>query len=310
VAEQAPGRLPDFLIPGEARCGSTTLFSLLSGHPDVFFPSEKELHYFSSYRLEADAERERARLLDYRAQFAGAAPHQRCGEATPNYLFDAGACARVRTLIPRVRLLVILRDPVARAWSHYWHQVRRGRETLGFEQALEAEASRIDAGDPLARSRFSYLSRGRYVESLVHWEQAFTREPICVLFLEELQRDTEATLARVCAHLGIPPEPLAQARLPHANQAAFPRWPRLASLGQALRRRAGAAGPGVEAVVRRLGRLTRPLRVYSGAPRMPESTRRALRESLRASDLELAAWLGRPLPWSAEATSPRDPRGG
>lgn len=302
MPDSASGRLPDFLIPGEARCGSTTLYSLLSQHPDVFFPSEKELHFFSSYRVEPDAERERVRREEYQRLFADAAPSQLCGEATPNYLFDAGACARIRAAIPRVRLLVILRDPVARAWSHYWHQVRRGRETQGFEQALEAEPARIDAGDPLARSRFSYLSRGRYVESLLRYEQAFTREPICVVFLEELQREPVATLARVCAHLGLSSEPLARVTLPHANQGSFPRWPRLAAIGQQLQRLASAAGPGVASAVNRLGRVTRPLRVYSGQPRMQESTRRALRQALRESDLELAEWLGRPLPWSA---SPR-----
>jgi len=298
VPDAAPGRLPDFLIPGEARCGSTTLYSLLSQHPGVFFPSEKELHYFSSYRVEPDAERERVRLEEYQRHFAGAAPSQLCGEATPNYLFDAGACARIRAAIPDVRLLVILRDPVARAWSHYWHQVRRGREKQAFEQALEAEPARIGAGDPLARSRFSYLSRGRYVESLRRYEQAFTREPICVLFLEELQREPAATLARVCSHLGLPAGPLAQVTLTHANQGSFPRWPRLAALGQQLQRVATAAGPGVARVVNRLGQATRPLRVYSGQPRMQESTRLALRQALRESDRELCAWLGRPLPWS------------
>jgi hypothetical protein len=293
------GRLPDFLIPGEARCGSTTLWGMLSQHPDVFFPNEKELHFFSSYRVEPDEGREQARLEEYLRHFASAAPGQICGEATPNYLFDAGACARIRVLLPRVRLLVILRDPVARAWSHYWHQVRRGRETLGFEAALEAEASRIGAGDPLARSRFSYLARGRYVESLRRYEQAFTREPICVVFLEELQREPAAVMARVCTHLGLSAAPLAQVTLPHANQGSFPRWPKLAALGNELQRLATAAGPGVEGVVRRLGHATRPLRVYSGPPRMQENTRRALRQALRASDAELAEWLGRPPPWSA-----------
>jgi hypothetical protein len=294
---RAQGRWPDFLIPGEARCGSTTLWDLLARHPDVYFPAEKELHYFSSYRVEPSAEREQVRRDEYLSLFADAAPRQRCGEATPNYLFDAGACERIRAAAPQVRLLVILRDPVARAWSHYWHQVRRGRDPLGFEQALEAEAGRIDAGDPLARSRFSYLSRGRYVESLRRYESAFGRDALCVVFLEELQRDPGPVLARACAHLGLDPAPLSGASLPHANQASFPRWPRLAALGQRVQQIAKAAGPGVAGVVQRIGRATRPLRVYSGQPRIDEATRRALRKRLQQSDAELADWLGRPLPW-------------
>ena len=84
MPDLAPERWPDFLIPGEARCGSTTLWGLLAQHPDVYFPAEKELHHFSSYRVEASAEKERARREEYLRHFAGAAPSQRCGEATPN----------------------------------------------------------------------------------------------------------------------------------------------------------------------------------------------------------------------------------
>jgi hypothetical protein len=301
VADATPGRLPDFVIAGEARCGSTTLWGLLAAHPRVFFPAEKELHFFSSYRVEPDAGAEQKRLAAYRQLFAAARPDQRCGEATPNYLFDDGACARMRALVPGVRLLAILRDPVARAWSHYWHQVRRGREPLDFEAAIAAEPERIEAGDALARARFSYLSRGRYVESLRRYEQAFGREAICVLFLEELMRDATGQLARVCAHLGVDAAPLAGAALPHDNRAAYPRWPKLAALGRSLRSGAAALGPGAERALDRLGSVTRPLRVYSGQPRMRDDTRRSLEQWLRESDLALAAWLGRPLPWSRDA---------
>jgi hypothetical protein len=118
-----------------------------------------------------------------------------------------------------------------------------------------------------------------------------------VLFLEELQRDPAPVMARACAHLGIDPAPLADAALPHANQASFPRWPRLAALGRRVQQLAKGAGPGVAGLVQRIGRATRPFRVYSGQPRMDEPTRRALRHRLQQCDAELADWLGRPLPW-------------
>ena len=118
-----------------------------------------------------------------------------------------------------------------------------------------------------------------------------------MVFLEALLREPAPVMARVCGHLGLDPGPLAGATLPHANQGNFPRWPRLAALGQQLQRLTSAAGPGAARVIQSLGRATRPLRVYSGQPRMHDDTRSALRERLRQSDLELADWLGRPPPW-------------
>lgn len=302
------GRLPDFMIGGEAKCGSTTLWQILSQHPRVFFPEQKELHYFSSYSAFSELGRLETHGLDpYRQLFAAARADQKCGEATPNYLFDPGACRRIANALPGVRLLFILRDPVERAWSQYWHQVRRGRERLPFEAALQAEARRLEDGDADQRTHFSYAARGHYVEGLRRYERALSRDQICVVFLEELRQRRTEVVAQVCAHLGLTQQPLEHTELPHANQATFPRWPRLAGVGTTLGRWGMARGPSVSRWTRALGRVTRPFRVYSGQPRMREETRRSLRESFEASDHELAEWLGRPPPWSesprAEGTS-------
>lgn len=299
------GRKPDFIVPGEMRCGTTTLWSLLSQHPKVFSPEHKELHFFSSYNpLLRDGSLDEAARADYFRRFAEARADQVCGEATPTYLFDAGACARMATLLPDLRLVVMLRDPVARAWSHYWHQVRRGRETLGFEEALAAEEERVRTGDARRRAWFSYRLRGRYVEHLERYERAFSREQILVIFLEELRRDPAAVLARVWEHLGLAaPEAPLRAETPHANRADFPRWPRLDARTRALRAWADRRGPaGLVRAIELLGRATRSLRVYSGAPRMSESARRDLRRSFAESDRRLADWLGRPPPWMTSPT--------
>jgi hypothetical protein len=284
---------------------------MLGRDPRIFFPEEKELHFFSSYsdfpvcgRLEADG------FEPYREQFAGAKADQICGEATPNYLFDEGACGRIRQVLPDARLLVILRDPVARAWSHYWHQVRRGREKLGFEEALEAEEKRLASGDPNRRTHFSYLARGRYVEGLRRYVAHFERDQLCVVFLEDLRREPRLVVERVRAHLGLTEAaPDVDVALGHANRSEYPRWPRLDTLTRRVRRWAEKGGPALAGPARAIGRATRPLRVYSGAPRMKERTREHLKRALAPADQALADWLGAPPPWMADTASAPDSDG-
>ncbi|MBW2361409.1 MAG: sulfotransferase [Deltaproteobacteria bacterium] len=297
-------RFPDFLIIGEMRCGTTTLWGLLERHPEVHFPERKETHFFSSYAGGEGALRlATGGLAAYGELFAGAAMGQRCGEATPSYLFDPEACERIHEALPDARLLVILRDPVARAWSHYWHQVRRGRESLGFEEALEAEPTRLASGDPATQVRFAYRARGRYVEGLERYASQFGREALCVVFLEELRRDPRPVLETLYAHIGIAAAgPDIDLALPHANRADFPRWPRLDAAIRMLRDGLQRHAPALAGPAQHLGRLTRSFRVYSGAPRLAETTRRDLEGDFLASDRSLAAWLGRELPWRAGAS--------
>jgi hypothetical protein len=299
MSSQRAGRLPDFLIVGETKCGSTTLWELLRRHPQVFLPERKEIHFFSSYSEHRAVGRlERDGLDPYRALFAGAQPGQRCGEATPSYLFDEGACERIRSVLPEVRLLAIVREPVARTWSHYWHQVRAGRERLGFEAALAAEVGRIGAGDVDARSHYSYQARGRYVESLLRYAGCFSRAQLCVVFLEELRSDPRAVLARVCAHLGLDPALLPDAPAPRANRASFRRWPALDRFARRARYHAHARSAPLGRLADALDRVSEPLRTRAGLPPLPDALRGQLRTAFAPSDRELARFLERPLPWA------------
>jgi len=308
LTRSGSGRLPDFLILGEAKCGSTTLWQMLSRHAKVFFPAEKELHFFSSYADGLGQHRlGEAGLTPYLASFADARADQACGEATPNYLYDAGACARIRSVLPRARLIAILRDPVERAWSHYWHQVRRGWETLSFEEALAVEHDRISISDPNSQARYSYTARGRYVASLRRYEQAFSREQLMVVFLEELRSDPKLVIEGICRHIGVAEAgAFSEWDLPHANRGSYPRWPKLDSIARSVRRWADEAGMFASLPVQALGRVTRPLRVYRGAPQMLDATRRRVAASFTESDRELARWLGREPSWllTPEHTTP------
>ncbi len=291
-------RLPDFFIAGEMKCGSTTLWDMLASDGRIFSSHDKELHFFASYTYFGGSGPDALGDLDaYAAHFAGAKPDQLCGEATPNYLFDLKAPERIRRVVPEARLIIILRDPVDRAWSHYWHQVRRGWDKLSFEKALEAEPGRIETGDLQQRDAFSYLARGRYIESLERLEAQFPRERILILTLEELKTDPLRELDRVSVHLGLSPPIEAPGPPPHRNKADFPRFPALDRLIQRAKPAAAAAGPLIEGLAAAAAKATRPVRRRSGSGLMKPATRDALRDVFARSDADLADRLGRPVPW-------------
>ncbi len=209
--------LPNVIMLGAQRAGTTSLYQYLAQHP-LFVPAiTKEIHYF-------DRHWDRS-LTWYRANFPletyqrmiqareGQAPIT--GEATPGYLFHPGIPERVASLGLDARFIVVLRDPVARAYSHYHHTRRNGWEPLSFEEAIDAEAARLDGEferhreDPEHVSpgffRHSYLSRGRYAEQLERWFDRFDRDRFLVLFSRDLFADPNAVLWQVTDFLGLPP---------------------------------------------------------------------------------------------------------
>ena len=197
-------QLPDFLILGAQKAGTTALYAYLRWHPQITGPSFKEVSFFD--RHYARGERwYRAHLPIRRSGIVG--------EASPSYLFHPLAPERVARMLPRARMIALLRDPVDRAFSHYQHEVALGREDLSFEDALAREAERM-AGevdrmlrDPSYFSypwwNYTYAARGRYAEQLERWLAAFPREQLLILFTEELAADTGGTYTRVLDFLGV-----------------------------------------------------------------------------------------------------------
>ena len=203
------GRLPDFLGLGVQKGGTTTLHRLLERHPSVFLPPVKEVHYFSLHFGEGEAW--------YRNQFASAASGQRCGEITPYYLFHPEVPKRVHALLPTARLIVLLRDPVERALSQYFHSRRLGFEPLPLEQALAAEPERLQSAPAALRAadgkhkshqEHSYLSRSRYELQLPAWEALYPAAQLLVLRSEELFSRPAEIWMRVLEFLGLPGCPL------------------------------------------------------------------------------------------------------
>ena len=201
-------RLPDFLVLGTQKGGTTTLQQLLSQHPGVCLAPGKEVHYFSKHWEQPTAW--------YASHYAGAAPQQRCGDITPFYLFHPQAPQRIHSLLPKAQLIVLLRDPVERALSQYFHSVRLGFETLALEDALAAEQERLNSGERQHLQEHSYLSRSRYLEQLDRYLELFPDQQLLVLQSEAFFADPTTTWRQIEAFLSLQ-EAACPAATPRAN---------------------------------------------------------------------------------------------
>ena len=218
--------LPDFLLIGTKKGGTTSVIDWLFRHPNVMrlfprFERRKSPHYFdiNFHRGErwyrGNFPTKVARLARARSQGGPILS----GEASPYYLFHPACAERIQRTVPSVKMIAILREPVSRAYSNYWDRVATANEPLPtFEAAIEAEESRlgsIDAAD-FSSSRFysfehdhhSYLARGRYAEQLSRFMHRFAREQLLVLCAEDLFRKPAPTFERIQSFLGIPKVPV------------------------------------------------------------------------------------------------------
>ena len=204
--------LPDFLILGAQKAGTTSLYAYLRRHPQITGPSWKEVSFFDRHWARGESW--------YRGNFPNLARTRGklVGEASPSYVFHPLAPQRVQELVPQARLVVLVRNPVDRALSHHNHEVALGREPLSFEEALDAEEERLRGevermtADPRYFSRewwsHTYKARGRYAEQLERWLEVFPRERLLVLSSDELGSEPERAHAQVLEFLGAPPHRL------------------------------------------------------------------------------------------------------
>lgn len=265
----APSRgLPDFAVIGAKRGGTTSLYNYLLEHPSVapMFPARQNIkgtHYFDSHYW---------RGIDwYKSHFPvrrGAPGSTRLtGEGSPYYLFHPLAASRMAADTPTTRLVVLLRDPVERAYSHYKERVRHQAESLSFEDAIAREPERLRGEEERIISTPGYLSRehedhsyvaqGIYAPMLRRWFDVFDPQRVLVLFSEDFYADPDKTANQVWGFLGLPPHDLKD------------------------RRRFN----------------------YHDAPDLAQETRSALQSLLAEHNAELEDLLKRPLPWSGAAAS-------
>ena len=219
TSERRP--LPDFLVIGTKRGGTTSLWRYLIQHPLVprLFPAwnTKTSHYFEDnwtrgeawYRSHFPTQRQRVAL-----ERKHGAP-AKVGEAAPLYMFHPLAAARVAALMPQARMIVLLRDPVERAYSHWKERRTEGTEPLDFADALAAEPART-AGEKerliaepgsvsTAYDWYSYRARGRYLEHLEPWLSHFDRDQFLFLPSETFYRAPAESYAVALSFIGLPP---------------------------------------------------------------------------------------------------------
>lgn len=222
-----PGRLPDFVIFGAQRSGTTNLYDLLVRHPSVEAASHKEVHFFDLHYRRGERWY-RGNFPSARRDSSGAAVV--CGEATPTYIGYQSAPTRMRELMPNVKLVLLVREPVARAVSHYHHFCRLGNEHRSFEDAIEWEYGYLSSGkapllldSPERGTDPIYLSLSAYAPQLERWFSTFPREQIFIAAAEELFENRDALLTNLAEFLELrapfPPEAVPPKQFPYPEVA-------------------------------------------------------------------------------------------
>ncbi|GMU72593.1 MAG: sulfotransferase [Burkholderiales bacterium] len=201
-AESGPQRV-GFVIGGAQKAGTTALAWMIVDHPKLTIAMGKEAHWFDDER---NFRRGGKPVSTYeQAYFAGAEPGTTLFDATPSYLWWPRAPERIRAYNPAMRWIVLLRDPVDRAYSH-WNMMRsRGTEELGFVDALRVEQERMRTADPDQAQRVSYFSRGLYAHQIRRLWSLFPREQTLILRSDRLDDDPAGTVADVLAFVGVEP---------------------------------------------------------------------------------------------------------
>jgi Sulfotransferase family len=236
------GRLPDFLLIGAPKAGTTALHAALARHPQLFLSRVKEPKYYlcgdsppPSYRGPGDAHSnrewiwQRQRYLDL---FADAGQDQGAGESTPFYLYNRDARRRIAADVPNARLVTVLRDPVDRTYSNWMHLWADGLEPCAdVVEACEREPQRIDAGwAPF----WHYRGLGMYGRQLADLFRYFPREQVLVLRYRSLVEEPHTTLNKVCRFLGVAEDVVTD--IPSGNSRPFVHpSPRTRLLGPVVR---------------------------------------------------------------------------
>lgn len=269
--------LPDFLVIGAQRAGTTWLDIMLRSHGEIRMArNRKEVHFFDEHYDKG---------VDwYRSFFEpadGESAASRVGETTPHYLYDPRVPERVAELLPDCRLVAILRNPIDRAYSQYGHNVKSKGWTIGFEEAIEREPQLLD--------------RGRYMDQLQRFLRLFRRDQLLVCIFEESTSEPGAAARDLGVFLEVDPERFTYSSTP-ANESYLPRFPRsyaaARSAGRLLRK------GGLDVVVESFKRLGVPgvFGSKGGLEPMREETRAKLRSHFAPDRQALEDFLGRRIP--------------
>ena len=207
--------LPDFVIIGAQKCGTTSLYHFVVKHPNIAPAFKKEIDYFSTkYRFGEQWYRSHFPTnLSRRYFYKKTKQKLLSGEASPTYIFYPTVSGRMKEMLPDIKLIAILRNPVDRAYSQYHQNIRHKNETLSFEKAVELEEERC-AGEkerlirepdfvPVHYRKHSYLARGVYADQLENWFKHYSKRQFLILTTEDFRKNSQQTLDQVFDFLGV-----------------------------------------------------------------------------------------------------------
>lgn len=189
-------RTPDFLIVGAAKSGTTSLARYLDQHDEISLVSER-LEFFGEYENPAFKIQDQS---DYLKLFEDIPVAVMAGEKSVSYLYSDLAPEQIFSLNSNMRIIIILRNPITRAYSDYWHRVRGGVEELSFSEALDEEPNRIQKG---ARFELHYATYGLYGKKVAAYQNRFGKENVLILNYDELKRNPGATCSKCHEFLGV-----------------------------------------------------------------------------------------------------------
>ena len=207
--------LPDFILIGAQRSGTTSFFKHLCQHPEVHASFPKEVHFFTNnYHKGLNWYRSHFPLATWKIKAERDGKQKFItGEATPYYLAHPHAPQRASQVVPNALLIVLLRNPIDRAYSHYQHEVRMGVESLSFDEALDKEEERLlHESEKMAQDEhycsfphqhYSYLARGVYIDQILAWKRYFSSEAMLILASELFYAEPSTTIRRVTDKFGL-----------------------------------------------------------------------------------------------------------
>ncbi|HWN23833.1 MAG TPA: sulfotransferase [Candidatus Sulfotelmatobacter sp.] len=207
----------DFIVAGAQKSGTTALHYFLAKHPNITMGDQQEIHFF-------DEDATFAAAVDYEQlhkHYPLVTPSTIAGDCTPSYIYYQPAAERIWKYNPKIKLLVLLRNPVERAFAHWNMQRFKGREPLDFFDAVREEKTRIAGAPPTEARRFAYVDRGFYAQQLERLFRFFTRDQVRVVKFEEFNDKQRATLGSIFSFLGL--EPLRSMRSKDRNVVPYER---------------------------------------------------------------------------------------
>jgi len=191
----------DFIVAGAQKSGTTALHYFLAKHPNITMGDQQEIHFF-------DDDATFAATVDYERlhkHYPLVASSTIAGDCTPSYLYFKPTVERIWNYNPKIKLLVLLRNPVERAFAHWNMQRFKGREPLDFFDAVREEKTRIAGAPPTQARRFAYIERGFYARQLERFFKFFPREQVKVVKFEEFKDKQRETLVSIFSFLGLKP---------------------------------------------------------------------------------------------------------